>query len=139
MVEFLPKADHFLESLPHWKKMTLKLRIIQRFPYFNEDDPALLWVDDRRVLYTDLTADMWRERQCGYDPCSASSAALFDLHDSRKTTLMEGTPLCDYRVVSVSGEEFTARSLCRKEAIDWGRPGKPEEKMVKGHLPVIRR
>ena len=105
--------EAFFFSFPALKP----LEYINIYYYSSTDNPAVAWNGDQQVVFTSL--DDGSERRCNYEPCGPTSVKIFDLAAGFTKTLLEGTPLCDYSLVSLKNGEITADKLCLPKKEDW--------------------
>ena len=94
-----------------------KLSKVPAVYFSTQERPGLIWVNDTAVLLA--TMNTKSGRQCGYDPCGSLSVTLYTIANSKTTTVLKGTDLCDYTPRSLSNGTITASKLCLPSVTDW--------------------
>ncbi|MDL2271511.1 hypothetical protein LJC23_00575 [Desulfovibrio sp. OttesenSCG-928-I05] len=94
--------------------------------YDSENRPSLLWNGDNVVYFSSMSMDE-SERTCEYDPCGEVSVSRYDLAAGELSTVMEGTPLCDYTLAGLADGQLSIEKLCLPALEDWktAPEGKP--------------
>lgn len=88
--------------------------------YFVSASPKqLLWQGENTVyVHRQLTGDS-KGRTCHYEGCGPISIIRYSLDDSSESTVLEGTPLCDYLLESIEGNILKVRKICLERLDDW--------------------
>lgn len=109
----------------------------------NSEGRDLTWVDDDRVLVTDLS-EAPVSRPCPSDPCEPLDVVLHQVRAGNSQALAKGTELCNYTFRALEGQTVTVDKTCTRDLDDWaelndlGRPVKGAVTQEKVALPKLK-
>ena len=87
--------------------------------YYQADEkPPLLWKGDGEVFFTSVDEE-GTKRVCDYDPCGPTSVMRKNLTNGKATPVLPGNDLCNYELISFSGNTLTAEKLCLPDIKAW--------------------
>lgn len=104
----------YFYSFPGLKRLEFK-----PLEYFVTAGPVSLLWHGENVVYIHEQLENTAGRTCHYEDCGPVSIARYSLVDGSLTTVLEGSPLCDYRLESIKEKTLKARKICLERLEDW--------------------
>ncbi len=88
--------------------------------YQLSEKPSFFWNNDTGILFSSMQVDN-PGRACGYDPCGPVSVEYHSFKDSKTTSVMAGTPECDYTIAGFDAGKgvVSIDKLCLPSADAW--------------------